>query len=133
MLAEALNVAGHKNYPAGKEHGFAASIGGDIGSFHHNLLAHCYGRNWSLAGGLDGTGAYAGRLDIFNNVVYNWGGRATDGGAYEVNFVNNYYKKGCRNKTTLFIKCPIGRCWDRFSKLFLFRQCYDRTEWRSGL
>lgn len=94
MLAEALNAAGHQNYGPGKEHGFAASIGGDIGSFHHNLLVHCYGRNWSLAGGLDGGGAYAGRLDIFNNVVYNWGGRATDGGAYEVNFVNNYYKKG---------------------------------------
>ena len=73
-------------------HGYAASIGGDIGSFHHNLLAHCEGRNWSLAGGLDGDNYYAGRLDIFNNLVYNWGGRATDGGAHEVNFVNNYYK-----------------------------------------
>ena len=107
MLAEALNVAGHKNYPAGKEHGFAASIGGDIGSFHHNLLAHCYGRNWSLAGGLDGTGAYAGRLDIFNNVVYNWGGRATDGGAYEVNFVNNYYKKGAGTKQLYLLNAQL--------------------------
>ncbi|MEZ4849921.1 MAG: T9SS type A sorting domain-containing protein, partial [Bacteroidia bacterium] len=55
---------------------------------------HNYGRNWSLAGGLDGSGAYAGRLDITNNVVYNWGARTTDGGAHEVNFVNNYYKPG---------------------------------------
>ena len=31
------------------------------------------GRNWSLAGGLDRTGTtLAGRLDIRNNVVYNW-------------------------------------------------------------
>ncbi|MFC2137799.1 T9SS type A sorting domain-containing protein [Bacteroidota bacterium] len=94
LISEALNSADHSNYPSGSEHGYAASIGGDIGSFHHNLLAHCNGRNWSLAGGLDGNGFYAGKLDLFNNVVYNWGSRATDGGAHEVNFVANYYKPG---------------------------------------
>ncbi len=94
LISECLNVAGHQNYPAGTAHGYAASIGGDIGSFHHNLLAHCEGRNWSLAGGLDANGNFAGRLDIFNNVVYNWGGRTTDGGAHEVNFVSNYYRPG---------------------------------------
>ena len=99
-LSEALNVAGHQNYPAGTAHGYAASIGGDAGSFHHNLLAHNEGRNWSMAGGLDGAGYYAGKLDLFNNVVYNWRSRTTDGGAHQVNFVNNYYKTGAA--TTLF-------------------------------
>jgi hypothetical protein len=94
LISECLNVAGHQNYPAGTAHGYAASIGGDIGSFHHNLLAHCEGRNWSLAGGLDPTGNFSGRLDISNNVVYNWAGRTTDGGAHEVNFVGNYYRPG---------------------------------------
>ena len=94
MISEALNVAGHDNYPAGTAHGYAGSIGGNCGTFHHNLLAHNEGRNWSLAGGLDGSGYYAGKLDIFNMVVYNYGGRATDGGCYEGNFVNNYYKMG---------------------------------------
>lgn len=94
LISEALNKANHSNYGDDSEHGFAASIGGDIGSFHHNLLAHCNGRNWSLAGGLDGEGYFAGRMDIFNNLVYNWGYRTTDGGAHEVNFVNNYYKPG---------------------------------------
>ncbi|MBK8094503.1 MAG: cadherin-like domain-containing protein [Verrucomicrobiaceae bacterium] len=94
LISEALNVAGHQNYPPGTAHGYAASIGGDIGSFHHNLLAHCEGRNWSLAGGLDAAGFFAGRIDIRNNVVYNWNHRTTDGGAMEVNFVNNYYKPG---------------------------------------
>lgn len=94
LISEALNIAGHKNYAKGKGHGYAATIGGNVGSFHHNLLAHCAGRNWSMGGGLDGNGYYAGALDIFNNVVYNWGSRATDGGAHEVNFVNNYYKMG---------------------------------------
>ena len=100
LISEALNIAGHKKYEAGKQHGFAASISGDIGSFHHNLLAHCAGRNWSLAGGLDKANRHAGRLDIRNNVVYNWGYRTTDGGAREVNFVNNYYKPG--PATTVF-------------------------------
>lgn len=100
MIAEALNVAGHDHYAAGKAHGFAGSIGGEVGSFHHNLLAHCAGRNWSLAGGADGDGNYLGKMDIRNNVVYNWDHRATDGGAREVNFVGNYYKPGA--STTFF-------------------------------
>ena len=94
MISEALGIAGHRNYPEGTNHGYAATIGGDIGSFHHNLLADCNGRNWSLGGGTNANGEYAGRLDIFNNVVYNWNSRTTDGGAHEVNFVNNYYKMG---------------------------------------
>jgi hypothetical protein len=98
LISEALNIAGHKKYEKGKQHGFAASVSGDIGSLHHNLLAHCAGRNWSLAGGLDKATRHAGRLDIRNNVVYNWGHRTTDGGAKEVNFVNNYYKPGASTK-----------------------------------
>ncbi|MCX7865774.1 MAG: hypothetical protein N2438_01420 [Limisphaera sp.] len=94
LIAEALNEAGHRKYPPGTRHGYAASIGGHIGSFHHNLLAHCAGRNWSLAGGLNQSGRHAGWLDIRNNVVYNWHHRATDGGAAKVQFVNNYYKPG---------------------------------------
>lgn len=98
LISEALNVANHGKYEKGKMHGYAATIGGDIGSFHHNLLAHNYGRNWSIGGGLSGDGYYTGRLDIRNNVVYNWGRRTTDGGANEVNFVNNYYKPGASTK-----------------------------------
>ncbi len=99
LISEALNEAGHKKYPPGTQHGYAASIGGDIGSFHHNLLAHCAGRNWSLAGGLSKpANTYAGRLDLRNNVVYNWKNRTTDGGAHEVNFVNNYYQPGPATK-----------------------------------
>jgi hypothetical protein len=94
LIAEALNEAGHRKYPPGTRHGYAASISGLIGSFHHNLLAHCSGRNWSLAGGLNQSGRHTGWLDIRNNVVYNWHHRTTDGGAAKVQFVNNYYKPG---------------------------------------
>ena len=75
-------------------HAFAGSISGQIGSYHHNLLAHCTDRNWSLAGGLTQDGKYAGSLDLRNNVVYNWTARTTDGGVKACNFVNNYYKPG---------------------------------------
>ncbi|MBN1126683.1 MAG: hypothetical protein JXA82_16890 [Sedimentisphaerales bacterium] len=94
LISEALNEAGHRKYPPGTQHGYAASIGGMIGSFHHNLLAHCAGRNWSLAGGLDKNKRHTGWLDIRNNVVFNWKHRTTDGGAAKVQFVNNYYKPG---------------------------------------
>lgn len=73
-------------------HAFAGSISGNIGSYHHNLLADCTDRNWSLAGGYSQSGQYAGYLDIRNNVVYNWTARTTDGGVMELNYVNNYYK-----------------------------------------
>jgi hypothetical protein len=95
LIAEALNLSVHSHYVGtGKGHSFAGSISGDVGSFHHNLLAHCAGRNWSLAGGLDWAGRLAGRLDLRNNVVYNWEHRTTDGGCRELNFVNNFYIPG---------------------------------------
>ena len=109
LISEALNEAGHKKYAAGTQHGYAASIGGDIGSFHHNLLAHCAGRNWSLAGGLTkSNSSYAGRLDLRNNVVYNWKSRTTDGGAHEVNFVNNYYQPGPATKFFYALNAQYG-------------------------
>ncbi|MGC4093199.1 MAG: hypothetical protein QM756_35990 [Polyangiaceae bacterium] len=112
MISECLNAADHTNSSGevNQRHGYAGSISGDIGSFHHNLLAHCEGRNWSMAGGLDGAGYFAGRLDLFSTVVYNWGGRTNDGGAHEVNFVNNYYKPGAA--THVFTALNLS--WDNF-------------------
>ena len=111
LISEALNQAGHPNYGVGDRHGYAATIGGgemggQPGTYHHNLLAHCEGRNWSISGGLDGQGAYDGHHDIYNNVVYNWGGRATDGGTHEMNFCNNYYKMGA-NSTSMLMNLQL--------------------------
>src|SRR4029077_14515424 len=81
IITEPLNMSIHSHYVGtGKGHSFAGSISGDIGSFHHNLLVNCAGRNWSLAGGLTKGGNFAGNLDIRNNVVYNWAHRTNDGG-----------------------------------------------------
>ena len=100
IVAEALHHGPH--YRASdrtklETHAFAGSISGDIGSYHHNLLADCTDRNWSLAGGLTQGGKYAGYLDIRNNVVYNWTARTTDGGVKALNYVNNYYKPNPKN------------------------------------
>ncbi|KAH7371130.1 family 1 polysaccharide lyase [Pyrenochaeta sp. MPI-SDFR-AT-0127] len=104
MISEPLNIAGHKNYPNGTAHGYAASIGGDVGSFHHNLIAHAEGRSWSMAGGLDNNAFFAGKLDIRNNVVYNFGGRVTDGGTHQGQFVNNLYKQGPASTLTYALR-----------------------------
>jgi hypothetical protein len=100
IVAEALHHGPH--YRANdrtklETHAFAGSISGNIGSYHHNLLADCTDRNWSLAGGLNQSGHYAGYLDIRNNVVYNWTARTTDGGVKKLNYVNNYYKPYPKN------------------------------------
>ena len=103
IISEALGIAGHKNYADGTNHGYAATIDGRIGSWHHNLLVNCEGRNWSMGGGMDGQNRPIGGLDLFNNVVYNWHNRTTDGNCHAVNFVNNYYKMGAdTRKKVLF-------------------------------
>jgi len=94
VISEALGIAGHKNYSDGTNHGYAATIDGRIGSWHHNLLVNCAGRNWSMGGGMDGQNRPIGGLDLFNNVCYNWKSRTTDGNCHAVNFVANYYKMG---------------------------------------
>ncbi len=108
IIAEALNIANHRKYQPGKGHSFAGSISGDIGSFHHNLLVHCAGRNWSLAGGLNRGGQFAGRLDIRNNVVYNWQHRTNDGGVKALNLVNNLYLPGPSTKVFHLLKPDAG-------------------------
>jgi len=117
LISECLNDAGHEIQQS--PHGYAASINGDIGSFHRNLLAHCVGRNWSMAGSLKGGSPVTaiGRLDIRNNVVYNWKDRCTDGEIFEVNFVNNYYKPGPaseRDKAFNVDFYDIAENWPRY-------------------
>ncbi len=101
VISEALGITGHKNYSDGTNHGYAATIDGRIGSWHHNLLVNCEGRNWSMGGGMDGQNRPIGGLDLFNNVVYNWHNRTTDGNCHAVNFVNNYYKMGADTRKTI--------------------------------
>ena len=107
IIGESLNNSVHYNANDRNDverHAFAASISGYTGSFHHNLLIHNTGRNWSLAGAMEQDAVtYGGQLDIRNNVVYNWQNRTTDGGVRRLNFVNNYYKAGPVSNTDMHI------------------------------
>ncbi len=107
IIGESLNESVHYNADNRNEtepHSFAASIGGYTGSYHHNLLIDCTGRNWSLAGAMEQDAVtYGGQVDIRNNVVYNWRDRTTDGGVRRLNFVGNYYKAGEVSNTNLHV------------------------------
>lgn len=140
LIAEALNLSVHSHYVGtGRGHSFAGSISGNVGSFHHNLIAHCAGRNWSLAGGLDRGGQQlAGRLDIRNNVVYNWHNRTTDGGCRELNFVANLYLPGPASKVFTLLKPDPGdpargmRCYMTGNVIEGKREL-DADNWRAAV
>src|SRR5699024_8780626 len=78
--------------------GYGGNWGGHNASYHHNLIAHCESRVPRLGPryttlALDNNDGE--RVDIRNNVYYNWGGEGCYGGeAQQVNIVNNYYKPG---------------------------------------
>jgi hypothetical protein len=138
IVGEALNMSIHSHYVGtGKGHGFAGSISGDIGSFHHNLVANCAGRNWSLAGGLNQAGRFAGRLDIRNNVVYNWEHRTNDGGVKALNLVSNYYIPGPASRVFHLLMPDFGSKTDP-QQYFMQgnrmegRPQYDADNWAAG-
>ena len=86
LISEPLDRSVHR-----RPHGFAASVGGQNASYHHNLFAHAAGRNPSIAGGdHDDTE----QMDYRNNVIYNWRQRTCDGKPRTVNVVHNFYKAG---------------------------------------
>ncbi|MFT3786537.1 MAG: hypothetical protein QM770_10270 [Tepidisphaeraceae bacterium] len=139
IITEALNMSVHNHYVgSGKGHSFAGSISGDIGSFHHNLLANNAGRNWSLAGGLNQAGKFAGFLDIRNNVVYNFSHRTNDGGVRMANIVGNYYIPGAASKVDhiLIAKMEL-RLPDDVQEYYVAGNVmegkpYEKDNWASG-
>ncbi len=92
-------------------HGYGASLGGQRTSYHHNLFAHCFGRNPSIAGG---DHDHTVQMDFRNNVIYNWGKRSCDGKPMSINLVNNYYKPG--PATRAHVRHRIARIDDNMAR-----------------
>ncbi|MFW9893274.1 MAG: hypothetical protein ACFFFO_13770, partial [Candidatus Thorarchaeota archaeon] len=86
LIAEALDRPFNSD-----PHGYGASWGGEDCSYHHNLFAHCAGRNPSIAGQERDRTI---NMDHRCSVIYNWRHRTCDGKPMQVNVVNNYYKPG---------------------------------------
>ncbi len=89
LVSQSLVNAGH-----GKgAHGYGGNWGGSGASYHHNLLAHHGSRTPRL--GPRPTTQKDERMDMRNNVIYNFGGNGCYGGeGMKVNIVNNYYQPG---------------------------------------
>ena len=89
LVAQSLVNSGHSK----GAHGYGGNWGGSGASFHHNLLAHHGSRTPRL--GPRPTTQLDERMDMRNNVIYNFGGNGCYGGeGMKVNIVNNYYKPG---------------------------------------
>jgi hypothetical protein len=89
ISAQSLVAAGHSK----GNHGYGGNWGGSGASYHHNLMIHHTSRTPRL-GPRPGTQTDE-RMDLRNNVIYNWAGNGCYGGeGMKVNIVNNYYKPG---------------------------------------
>lgn len=91
FITESLKNSVHEK----GSHGYGGIWGGKNATFHHNLLAHHDSRNPRLGEEAGKAFALTDKVDIRNNVIYNWQGNSMYGGeAMNVNIVNNYYQPG---------------------------------------
>ena len=103
LVAQSLVNSGHTK----GSHGYGGNWGGSGASFHHNLIAHHTSRTPRL--GPRPTTQLDERMDMRNNVIYNYGKNGCYGGeAMNVNIVNNYYKPGPGSSTDNYGKRIAG-------------------------
>ncbi len=89
IASHSLHNSGHKK----GAHGYGGNWGGSGASYHHNLVANHTSRTPRL--GPSPHTQTDERMDLRNNVIYNYGSNGCYGGeGMTVNIVNNYFKPG---------------------------------------
>jgi len=83
IISEGLNY---------EKHSMASLLGGGRSTWHHNLFAHCGSRNPNFAG--------EPTCDFRNNVLYDWGATAGQGGFTQLNFAGNFLRPGPSTRQT---------------------------------
>jgi pectate lyase len=92
ILSEALLNSKHSK----EAHSMAAGWDGQGGgTYHHNLIASCNSRTPRLDAYLGQISGERDRIDVVNNVIYNWAGNGAYGGEFaDANWRHNYYRYG---------------------------------------
>ncbi len=124
IVSQSLKNAGHSK----GAHGYGGNWGGSGASYHHNLMAHHESRTPRL-GPRPGT-QQDERMDMRNNVIYNWGGEGCYGGeGMNINIVNNYYKPGpCTKKLSTIKQKRIAKIGVRTTD-YTKHGTADANEW----
>jgi hypothetical protein len=126
MAYETFNNSKHSKSP----HPYGGIWGGKNSSHHHNLVAKFKQRfpRWDayVSYGSDSNRTnFRGNADATNNVFYNWGLRAAEGGESgpgsqgKFNMVNNYFKPGPLKPTDDFFLRPAGSGVDTYGRFYL--------------
>ncbi|TYP78982.1 pectinesterase family protein [Paenibacillus methanolicus] len=85
IISESMLMTSHQK----GRHGYGGIWGGNNASFHHNLIAHNVSRNPRFAG------SPGFPVDMYNNIIYDWGFFSAYGGEEgNYNLRDNYFKYG---------------------------------------
>ena len=101
LIAEPLDYSYHHETDANgvpepdyQQHGYGSIYGSYYTTFHHNIYAHCKSR-CPRFNDTNSVSTDKMRVDMRNNVIYNWRINTAYGGmGGEFNIVSNYYKAG---------------------------------------